>query len=97
MKQAIVKAVSAVGFSGQLHASLVTNAAQQFLTGRQAIGEIDMFGRIRRPDGTLTYVRNSEILTIVADNERLVTGRTVSFLVGINDISISSVAAGFTN
>ena len=97
MKQAIVKAVSAVGFSGQLHASLGTNAAQQFLTGRQAIGEIDMFGRIRRPDGTLTYVRNSEILTIVADNERLVTGRTVSFLVGINDISISSVAAGFTN
>ncbi len=97
MKQAIVKAVSAVGFSGQLHASLVTNAAQQFLTGRQAIGEIDMIGRIRRPDGTLTYVRNSEILTIVADNERLVTGRTVSFLLGINDISISSVAAGFTN
>ena len=97
MKQAIVKAVSAVGFSGQLHASLVTNAAQQFLTGRQAIGEIDMFGRIRRPDGTLTYVRSSEILTIAADNERLVTGRTVSFLVGMNDISISSVAAGFTN
>lgn len=97
MKQAIVKAVSAVGFSGQLHASLVTNAAQQFLTGRQAIGEIDMFGRIRRPDGTLTYVRSSEILTIAADNERLVTGRTVSFLAGINDISISSVAAGFTN
>ena len=97
MKHAIVKAVSAVGFSGQLHASLVTNAAQQFLTGRQAIGEIDMFGRIRRPDGTIAYVRNSEILTIVADNERLVTGRTVSFLIGINDISISNVAAGFTN
>ena len=97
MKRAIVKAVSAVGFSGQLHASLVTNAAQQFLTGRQAIGEIDMFGRIRRPDGTLTYVRGSEILAIAADNERLVTGRTVSFLVGINDISISCVAAGFTN
>ena len=95
MKAAIVSAISKVGFSGQLHASLITGVAQNFLSGRQAISEIDMFGRIRRPDGSMAYVRDSAVLTIPNDPARLVTGRTTAFLVGADDISISSVAAGF--
>jgi hypothetical protein len=95
IKTAIVAAVAKVGFSGQLHASLITGAAQSFLTGRQAISEIDMFGRIRRPDGSIAFIRDSELLTVPNDPARLVTGRTVAFLVGPDDISISSVAAGF--
>jgi len=95
IKAAVVAAVAKVGFSGQLHASLITGAAQQFLTGRQAVSAVDMFGRIRRPDGAVTYVRDSALLTAPDDPARLVTGRTVAFLVGPDDISITSVAAGF--
>lgn len=95
IKAAIVAAVAKVGFSGQLHASLITGAAQSFLTGRQAISEVDMFGRIRRPDGSVAFIRDSAVLTVPNDPARLVTGRTVAFLVGPDDISISSVAAGF--
>lgn len=96
MKEAIVKAIGTGGFSGQLHSSVISNAAHDFLTGRQAIGPIDMFGRIRRPDGTIAYLRDNTLLTIPNDPTRLVTGRTTVFVVGVNDISISYGAAGFT-
>jgi len=96
MKTAVVNAVAAVGFSGQLHASKIAQAAHQFLVGRQAIGHIDMFGKIRRPDGTYTYLRDGTLLTIPNDPTRLVTGRTTTFLVGVDDVNISYGAAGFT-
>jgi uncharacterized phage protein gp47/JayE len=97
MKQEIVDAVAAIGFSGQLHSSVIVNAAHKYLTGRQALGAIDMFGRIRRPDGTTTYVRDNTILVLPADNQRLVTGRTTAFIVGVDDVSISVTTAGLLN
>jgi hypothetical protein len=96
MKQAVVDAISGVGFAGQLHASTVANAAHKYLTGRQAIGQIDLFGKIRRPDGTVAYLRDAVLLTIPDDATRLITGRTTAFIVGVDDVSISYGAAGFT-
>jgi hypothetical protein len=96
MKEAVVAAISQVGFAGQLHSSVVANAAHKFLTGRQAVGHIDMFGKIRRPDGTYAYLRDRTLLTIPNDPTRLVTGRTTVFVVGVEDISILYGAAGFT-
>lgn len=96
IKKAVVAAVNNVGFSGRLHASLISTAAHKFLTGRQAIGEIDMFGRIRRPDGTYAYLRNGVALTVPNDPTRLVTGRTVIFTTDVDNVSISYEAAGFT-
>jgi hypothetical protein len=96
IKAAVVDAVANVGFSGQLHSSVITNAAHKFLTGRQAISSIDMFGRIRRPDGTAAYVRDNTLITIPNDPTRLVTGRTTAFLVGLNDVAVSYTAAGYT-
>jgi hypothetical protein len=95
IKQAVVDAVAGVGFSGQLHASLIDKAAHSYLSGRQAVSKIDMFGRIRRPDGTVAYVRDPAILRIPNDPARMVTGRTTAFLVGPDDVSVSTVAAGF--
>lgn len=96
MKKAVVDAVAAVGFGGQLHSSVITTAAHKFLKGRQAIGGVDMFGRIRRPDGSVTYLRDGTLLVIPNDPARLVTGRTTVFVVGVADVSISYAAAGFT-
>jgi hypothetical protein len=97
IKQAVVDAVAKVGFSGQLHASLISGAIHQHLTGRQAVGAIDMFGRIRRPDGQMVYLRNSTLLEIPNDPARMITGRTTAFLVGMDDVSISTVTAGFAD
>lgn len=96
MKTAIVSAIANVGFSGQLHSSVIANAAHKFLTGRQAVGGIDMFGRIRRPDGSTAYVRDNTLIAIPNDPTRLVTGRTTAFIVGTDDIAISYTSAGFT-
>jgi len=95
MKQAVVDAIAGVGFGGQLHSSVIATAAHKFLTGRQAIGEIDMFGRIRRPDGENVYLRDRTLLVIPDDPQRLVTGRTTVFVTGVDDVSISYTAAGF--
>ncbi len=96
IKKAVAAAVSNIGFSGQLHASVIASAAHQFLTGRQALGQIDMFGKIRRPDGTIVYLRDPATLVIPDDPTRLVTGRTTVFLVGEDDVSVSYTSAGFT-
>lgn len=96
MKTAVVNAVAAVGFGGQLHSSVITTAAHKFLSGRQAIGGIDMFGRVRRPDGSAAYLRDNTLIVVPDDPTRLVTGRTTVFVVGVNDVSISYTAAGFT-
>lgn len=97
IKKEIVQAISRIGFAGQLHSSIISGAAHKYLVGRQAIRNMDMFGRIRRPDGTAAYIRDNTLLRIPDDPQRLVTGRTTVFLVGESDISISSVAAGFTD
>jgi len=97
IKKEIVDAVSKIGFSGQLHASVVTNAAHKHLTGRQAINDLDMFGRIRRPDGSTTYIRSGVLLTLPNEVDKLVTARTTAFLVGENDIEISPVIAGYAD
>jgi hypothetical protein len=65
------------------------------LSGKQALGSIDMFGRIRRPDGTTTFVRNNTILQLPAEYEKLVTGRTTAFLTAPEDVSVSIVAVDF--
>jgi hypothetical protein len=97
MKRAVVAAIANVGFSGQLHASLISGAVHKFLTGRQAVHDIDMFGQIRRPDGTTAYLRDNVLLTLPFDPGRMVTGRTTAFLTGIDDVEITPMTAGFAN
>lgn len=89
--------IADLGFAGQLHASVISNAAHKHLTSRQALGGIDMFGRIRRPNGTTAYVRDNTILQLPNDVERLVTGRTAVFLTRPQDVSVSVVSAGWAS
>lgn len=97
IKLALVEEIQKIGFSGQLHSSVINGVAHRYLSGRQAVSAIDMFGRIRRPDGATQYLRDSTLLTIPDDPGRLVTGRTTAFLVGLEDIAISVEVAGFAD
>jgi len=97
IQQAVSAEITKVGFSGQLHASLISTVAHQYLSGRQALSSIDMFGRIRRPDGTLAYIRDNTTLTIPSDYTRGISGRTTAFLTGPQDVAVSVVTAGFLN
>lgn len=96
IKSEIVKAISDIGFGGNLNASTISTAAHKHLVGSQSVDKIDMFGRIIRPDGKTVYVRDFSKLVIPNDPERLVSPKTTVFLTGVDDISISTeVVAGF--
>jgi hypothetical protein len=96
IKKAIVAAVSKIGFSGQLSASVVSSAAHQFLTGQQSISAVDIFGRILRPDGKTVYLRDPARIEVPNDTEHMVSPKTVVFLVSEDDIDITAeVISGF--
>lgn len=96
IKTEIVKTIAAIGFGGSLNASAIATAAHKYLTAGQAVGKIDMFGKILRPDGKTVYLRDFSRLEIPNDPERLLTPKTTAFLTSVDDISISTeVVSGF--
>jgi hypothetical protein len=95
IRKAVSDKIATVGFSGQLHASHIAATVQQLLSGRQALGPIDMFGRIRKPDGQNIYLRDNTLLEVPHNPAELITGRTVVFLTRPEDVSVSTIVAGF--
>jgi hypothetical protein len=96
IKAAIVAAVAKVGFSGQLSASVISSAAHKHLTGQQSVSDVDMFGRIMRPDGKLVYLRDPSRIEVPDDPDNMVSAKTVVFLVSEEDIEIDvDVISGF--
>jgi hypothetical protein len=96
MKREIVTAVSKIGFAGQLSASVISSAAHKYLSGQQALSELDIFGRILRPDGQIVYLRNNERIIVPNDPENLVSPKTVVFFVSEDDIEIApEVISGY--
>lgn len=90
IKAAIVAAVSKLGFAGQLSASIINSAAHQFLTGTQSISDMDIFGKILRPDGQVVYIRDNARIVVPDDPTHLVSAKTVVFLVSEADIEIEA-------
>lgn len=88
IKKAIVSAISKIGFAGQLSASVISSAAHQYLVGQQSISDMDIFGRILRPDGTIVYLRDQERIIVPNDTENMVSAKTVIFFVSEADIEI---------
>jgi hypothetical protein len=89
IKEAIVTAISKIGFAGQLSASVISSVAHQFLTGTQSVGSIDMFGKILRPDGNISYIRDGARIVVPDDPTHMVSAKTVVFLTSVEDIEIA--------
>jgi len=96
MATAVASAVNQLGFLGQLHASLIADVAHNFLTGRQALGRIEMFGRIRLPNGTVRHIRATDVLTIPDYPGEQTTGETTIFLLDPQAVDITVVLGSFT-
>ena len=95
IKNAIAAAVNALDFPGQLHASLIAEVIHGYLKDRQAVGKIEMQGRIRQPDGRTVYVQNTAILELPDTPSAMVTGRTTALLCAVDDIGLAVVTKGF--
>lgn len=94
---ALAAKVNTLGFVQQLHASTLASVVHGFLAGHQALSAIDMFGRIRRPDGTTAYIRNNTILAMPNDPSRMVTGRTTAFILDPRNVGIDVITASITD
>lgn len=89
MRSALSQAINDVGFVGKLYASQLTGVADRYLLDGQAASAIDMFGRLRYPDGTPVYLRDTEVLVVPYDPANMVSPRTVQFFCSPEDVTIS--------
>lgn len=91
MKVALAAAVNTVGFVGKLYASQLQGVVYAHLLDGQTASAVDMFGRIRYPDGTEVRLRDAETLTVPDDPDHMVTARTVQFFAVTEDVAVSVV------
>lgn len=90
IKTALAQYVNTAGFCGRLHASALSDIIHNYLTGKVAVSAIDMFGQIRRPDGTVKLLRSTEVLTVPNEPDLMVSARTTIFILDVENIAISA-------
>jgi len=89
IKSALCEVVNATPFTGRLYASHLHDTIHAYLSNASSVGAIDMFGRIRRPNGTTLYLRDDTVLTVPDESALMVTPKTVQFFLDPADISIT--------
>lgn len=92
---AIAERVNSLVFPGQLHTSTIASIVHSYLNTRQALGPIELFGRILLPDGTETYTRSTSVLTLPDRYDVMATGNTIAFYLDPQDIVITVTNKGF--
>jgi hypothetical protein len=89
IKDALAQEVNTIPFIGRLYASQLHDIIHGFLGSTTSAGAIDMFGRIRYPDGTDKFIRSSELLQVDGPSDQMVSPKTVQFFLDAEDIAIS--------
>ncbi len=85
--------VNSYGFTGRLPASRLHDAIHNSLPPRASLAYTDMLGQIRRPDGTVRYIRSPTMLVVPSEPELMATARTVAFFLDAADVTITFVTA----
>jgi hypothetical protein len=94
MKDALAAAVNRVGFVGALYGSQLQDVVYRFLTDGQTASAVDMLGRLRYPDGSTVWLRDSEVIEVPDDPGNMVTARTVQFFADPSQIGVSVTTTG---
>jgi hypothetical protein len=89
IKAALVDAVNGVGFIGRLDGSLLTDIVHGFITDDTSVTDLDIFGRVRRPDGSVQFIRDADSLVIPDQPAKMVTAKTVQFFTEVANISVN--------
>lgn len=89
IKAAIVNVVNSTDFIGRLDGSRIVDAIHSFLQDSLSVTGLDLFGRIRNPDGTIQYLRNSDSLIIPDQPAKMVTAKTVQFFTEISKVTVN--------
>lgn len=91
IRTAIADHVNNLRFPGTLYASQLTDVIHNYLFGSQAVGAIDMHGRIRRPDGQHIVIRDPQALELPDSPSTLVTPKTTVFILYPESIGLGVV------
>jgi hypothetical protein len=89
IKLAVATAINAIGFVGRIYASKIQDAVHGYLSSNSSVGSIDIFGRIRYPDGTTQYIRGPELIQVPANTAKMVSHRTVQFFCRPEDVFVN--------
>jgi hypothetical protein len=89
IKSAIASVVNQTGFIGRLDGSHITDAVHNFIQDDVSVTNLDLFGRIRNPDGSVQYLRDADSLVIPNQPGKMVTANTVQFYSEVSDISVN--------
>lgn len=87
--QAMAAAVNGVAFGGQLFASTLIDAIASLMPAGTSLSKMDIFGKIRRPDGKYVYIRDPSVISIPNDPANGVTARTTVFYLDPANVAIS--------
>lgn len=91
IKNALSTTVNRTGFHGRLFAGALQDVIYAHLSDGVSCGAIDIFSRVRYPDGAIRYIRDGDILKVPDDPHRLVSAKTVQFFLAPEDIGITVV------
>lgn len=86
---AVSTTINAIGFVGRIYASRIQDAIHGYLASNSSVGSIDIFGRIRYPDGTTQYIRGPEMIQVPSDTAKMVSHRTVQFFCRPEDVFVN--------
>lgn len=89
IKDALAKEVNTVPFIGRLYAAQLHDIVHGFLSDTTSLSRIDMFGRIRYPDGRRVFVRDTEMLAIDGPAEDMVSPETIQFFLDPEDVAVT--------
>lgn len=91
IKNDLADYVNGTKFPGKLYAAALARIIDEQLPDDVDCGAVDMFGRIRRPDGFQRFIRADDVLTVPDEPGSYSTGRTVAFFLDPAAIGISVV------
>lgn len=89
IKTAVANVVNQTGFIGRLDGSRIVDVVHNFIQNDISVTGLDLFGRIRNPDGSVQYLRSPDSLEVPDQPEKMVTANTVQFYLEVSDVSVN--------
>lgn len=89
IRVAIAARVNNLGFVGTLYASQINETVHDYLSGDQAVSNIELLGQIRRPDGQTVVIRDTHALQIPTTPSVGITPRTTAFMLYPENVGLS--------
>ena len=89
IQTALAEEINTIRFTGRVYASQLHEIVHDLIDTGTSVGQIDIFGRIRRPGGGITYIRDDDYIEVPDLSIDMTSYRTVQFYADPDDITVS--------